>query len=540
MSDPQPIERLAFGDGDLLAEALPGDAPCPTPRYGPGLTSRVVQGGFWNFGGQGVTMLATLVATPFTIRLLGAQSYGVLTLVHVLIGYLSFGDLGMGTASTRFGSRAYAAGDDRGEATAIWSALALAVIPATTLTILLMFGAPLLVEHGLHLPLSLRPVAILAMRLAAVGFLARAVAGVFNTPAFVRLRMDLVALITAGTAAGQILLIPVVLLLGGGLTSAVMVVAGAAIATALLYAIAGVKLLPSLRQPHVDRTLLKPLARFGGALVVSSLTATLLASSEKVLLPRFASVQALAFYSIAFTLAYMPTGLPSTIVQSLVPAFSQLHMRPDREEMRLLYRRALHGMLFWAVPAAMFVCAVAQPFFTVWAGAEFGRESTLPLYLLMGGVVAEIMTYVPYALLIALGRTDIIARLNLSLVIPYVILSAVLIHQFGAIGAAIAWSLRTLTGAIALAYFAQRTSGFAFAPWPDNKRAYLAAAAVLLLPVPIVAILTTSAIVRAVVAAAAVAAYALLILTRVLTDDERKAFRRLLPIPRQRRDSADS
>jgi O-antigen/teichoic acid export membrane protein len=533
MGDPQPFERLAFGDGDLLAEGLPDGAPYPTPRDGPGLTSRVVQGSFWNLGGQGVTMLATLVATPFTIRLLGAQSYGVLALVHVLIGYLGFGDLGMGTASTRFASHAYAQGDERGEATAIWTALALAVVPATTLAILLMFGAPLLADHGLHLPASIRGVAIVAMRLAAVGFLARAVAGVFNTPAVVRLRMDLVALISAGTAAGQILLIPVVLLLGGGLTSAVMVVAGAAIATALLYAIAGVKLLPSLQHPHVDRALLKPMARFGGALVVSSMTATLLASSEKVLLPRFASVQALAFYSVAFTLAYLPTGLPSSIVQSLVPAFSQLNARTGHEEMQLLYRRALHGMLFWAVPAAMFVCAVAQPFFTIWAGAEFGRESTLPLYLLMGGVVAEIMTYVPYALLIALGRTDIVARLNLSLVIPYVIISAVLIQQFGAVGAAIAWSLRTLTGAVAVAYFAQRTSGFAYAPWPDNKRAYLAAAAVLLLPVPIIAILTTSAMVRAVVAAAAVAAYALLILTRVLTDDERKAFRRLLPMSKR-------
>ncbi len=537
MSDPQPLKPLASGDGDLLAEAPPDGAPYPTPRYGPGLTSRVVQGSFWNLGGQGVTMLATLVATPFTIRLLGPQSYGVLALVHVLIGYLSFGDLGMGTASTRFGSHAYAAGDARGEAAAIWSALALAAIPATTLAILLMFGAPLLVDHGLHLPASIRGVAIVAMRLAAVGFLARAVAGVFNTPAFVRLRMDLVAFITAGTAAGQILLIPVVLALGGGLTSAVMIVAGAAVATAILYAIVGVKLLPALRQPHIDRALLKPLARFGGALVVSSITATLLASSEKVLLPRFASVQALAFYSIAFTLAYLPTGLPSGIVQSLVPAFSQLNARTDRDAMQLLYRRALHGMLFWAVPAAMFTCAVARPFFTVWAGGEFGRESTLPLYLLMGGIVAEIMTYVPYALLVALGRTDFIARLNLSLVIPYVILSAVLIHQFGAVGAAIAWSLRTLTGAVALAYFARRTIGFAYSPWPDNKPDYFVAVLILILPSILVGTLTRSAPLHVGVAVAAVVTYGALILLRVLARDERTALLRLLPLPGRARRS---
>ena len=520
---------------ELLSESEPlaDTAPARTLRLGPGLTSRVVKGSFWNLGGQGVIMLATLVATPFVIRLLGASGYGVLTLVHVLIGYLAFGDLGMGTASTRFASQAHALDDDEGEAGAIWTALALAAVPATTLALLLMFGAPFLVEHGLHLPASLRAAAIVAMRLAAVGFLARAAAGVLNTPALVRLRMDLVALVTTSTSTAQILFIPIVLLLGGGLTSAVIVVAGAAIATALLYAVVGARLLPSMRQPRISRELLKPLTRFGGALVVSSMTATLLASSEKLLLPRFASVQALAFFSIALTLAYLPTQLPVTIIQSLVPAFSQLNISADRTAMEQLYRRALRGMLYWSVPSAMFICAVAQPFFTLWAGAEFGRESTLPLYLLMGGVVAEITTYVPYALLVALGRTDIIARCNVSLVIPYLIASALLIHQFGAVGAAIAWSLRTLTSAIVFGYFARRTSGFTFSPWPENRRDYAVAAAVLLLPVPLVAIITSSPMLRFGVAVAAVAGYALLILTRVLTTEERIALRLLVPYPRR-------
>ena len=189
-------------------------------------------------------------------------------------------------------------------------------------------------------------------------------------------------------------------------------------------------------------------------------------------------------------------------------------------------------MLYWAVPSAMFTCAVAQPFFTIWAGPEFGRESTIPLYLLMGGIVAQIMTYVPYALLVALGRTDLIARCNLSLVVPYLIVSGLLIYKFGAVGAAIAWSLRTLAGALAFVYFAWRSSGFAFSPWPDNKRDYFIAAAILIVPVPIVAILTPSAMIRTGVAFVTLAAHALLILTRVLTPEERVALRRLLPFPR--------
>jgi O-antigen/teichoic acid export membrane protein len=498
-------------------------------RPNPGLTSRVVRGSLWNLGGQGVTMVATLIATPFVIRLLGAPSYGVLALVHVLIGYLSFADMGMGTASTRFGSVAHARGDDQGEATAIWSALVLAAVPAMTVALLLTLGARPFVEQVLRLPTFLHESAVITVRLAALGFLCRAIAGVLNTPAMVRLRMDLIVLITAGTATGQILLVPVVLALGGGLTGAVVVVAGAALATALLHAVTGMQLLPPLRRPHISSDLMKPLARFGGALVVSTIAAAILANLEKLILPRYASVQALAFYSVAFTLAYMLTQLPVALLQSLIPAFSQLQVHPDQTALELLYRRALRGMMYWALPGAVFICAVARPFFTVWAGPEFGRESTLPLYLLMGGVVCEILAYVPYALLITLGRTDLIARCQLSLVIPYLIGSALLIHQFGAAGAAVAWSLRALASAFLFSRFARSSSGFAFAPWPDNKRTFAIAVAILVVPVTLVALLTSSMTVRIGVVLAAVALYGMLTLTRVLTEDERAALRRMIP-----------
>lgn len=472
-------------------------------------------------------MLATLIATPFVIRLLGAASYGVLALVHVLIGYLSFADMGMGTASTRFGSLAHAQGDDEGEAAAIWSALVLAIVPAATVALVLALGARPLVEHGLRLPSDLRETAVICVRLAALGFVARAVAGVLNTPAVVRLRMDITVLVTSGTAVAQIALVPIVIVLGGGLTGAVMVVAGAAIAAALLFAITGARLLPPLRRPRVSRELLGSLAKFGGALVVSTLAATLLANIEKLLMPRYASVQALAYYSVAFTLAYMLTQLPVAMVQSLIPAFSQLHVNPDRAPLEQLYRRGLHAMLFWALPGAVFLCVVARPFFTLWAGPQYGIESTLPLYLLIGGVICETIAYVPQGLLIALGRTDLVAHCQLWLLVPYVIASAFLIHRYGAAGAAIAWSLRAMASLTLFVWFARSTSGFAFTPWPDNIRDYALSVAILAVPLAIAAFV--SPMVRIAAAAAAVVIYGVLIVTRVLSTDERAALQRMLP-----------
>jgi O-antigen/teichoic acid export membrane protein len=516
-------------ESGMIDAAPPAGAPSPSLRPRPGLTTRVVHGSLLNLGGQGVTMLATLVATPFVIRLLGAPGYGVLALVHVLIGYLSVADMGMGTASTRFGSLAHARGDDEEEATAIWTALVIAAVPATIAALALALGARPLVERGLRLPGYLVEPAVIAMRLAALGYLARAIAGVLNTPAIVRIRMDLVVLVTSGTSVGQILLIPLVLFLGGGLTGAVTVVAAAAVSAALLYSVIGARLLPRLRRPHISRALVKPLTRFGGGLVISSIAATILANLEKLLLPRYASVQALAYYSVAFSLAYMLTQLPAAMLQSLLPAFSQLHVNPDRTDLELLYRRALRGMLYWSLPGAVFICVVARPFFTIWAGPQFGEASTLPLYLLMGGVVCEIMAYVPYALLVTLGRTDIIARCQLSLVLPYLVGSAYLIHRFGAAGAAAAWSVRTIAGTFLFAHFAGRSSGFRFNPWPENKRDYALSLAMLLLPVTLAVFLTTSMIVRIAVATAAFAMYGAVILTRVLTTEERSAWQRMVP-----------
>src|SRR5712691_4239192 len=113
------------------AAELDSSVHAPNPlNHTAGMTTRVVRGSFWILGGQGVTMLASLIATPFVIRWLGTEAYGVLALINVLVGYLAFADLGMGTASTRFGADAHARNDNEGETTVIWTSLLISVGPA--------------------------------------------------------------------------------------------------------------------------------------------------------------------------------------------------------------------------------------------------------------------------------------------------------------------------------------------------------------------------------------------------------------------------
>src|SRR5580765_5486277 len=99
------------------------------------MTTKVVKGSLWTLAGQVLPLIATLVATPFNIWLLGSEAYGVVILVGLIPTYFSFADFGMGVASTRFGSEAYGAGDPRKEGELVRGAAFIALISSLFIAI---------------------------------------------------------------------------------------------------------------------------------------------------------------------------------------------------------------------------------------------------------------------------------------------------------------------------------------------------------------------------------------------------------------------
>lgn len=422
-----------------------------------GMTARVVGGGFWILLGQGATLAASLIFTPFVIRLLGTEAYGVLALVNLLITYITFADFGMGTASTKFASEAYAENDRENEAAIVWTALFIALIPSAAVAAGLALFSDFLVSDALRLPVYLQNAASVALMLAAAGFLFRTAALVFNTPQLVRLRMDLATAITAGTGVLQIITVPMVLWRGGGLVGAAATVAVFSFINLLCNIAVSRRLLPNLFSFKLQKALTAPLAKFGGMLVLSSIAAIILVNLEKLVLARYASVTALAYYTVAFTLANMLTIVPGALGQSLFPAFAQLQSEGNKENLLRLFSRAIRGNLIWAPPVIVFLCLIAKPFFTIWAGEEFGRESVVPFYILSFGLAVNIVAYVPHCLITASGRTDFLAKVYWAEIIPYIFLALILTAKFGATGAALAWTARVSVDTVIFLFLAKYT-----------------------------------------------------------------------------------
>ena len=71
---------------------------------------RLVRNTFWNLLGEGAPLLVALVAIPRLVHAMGMQRFGILTLVWMLIGYLSLFDLGLGRALTNLVAQKLGAG----------------------------------------------------------------------------------------------------------------------------------------------------------------------------------------------------------------------------------------------------------------------------------------------------------------------------------------------------------------------------------------------------------------------------------------------
>lgn len=429
------------------------------------LTTSVVRGSLWNLAGSVLPILTSLISTPIVLRCLGSESYGVMILIGLVPGYLSFADFGMGVASTRFGSEACGRADSAREREVIWTAALVAVCSA------LVFAVPMFtfsdwIMQAAQVPSHLLPSASIALRLSSISFVVGIIASVLNTPTLARLRMDLATLATAAPKVILALAAPAVLLMGGGLLGAVSTGVFAAILGLVLTSLFSSHQLEGFFRVRVNTALLKPLITFGGAWVVAGIAAALLLNVEKLILVRLVSVQSLAFYSIASTFASLATLFSLGMTSSLIPAFSRLAGAEKWPAFETLFRRTTRITGVAVLPSLMLLCVSARPIFSIWAGPEFGQHSTPVAYVLIAGLFFNLTAFIPHSTILARGRSELFARLYWVELPLYVLLACLLTSALGILGAALAWSIRAAIDALTVIWLAVRVSGSKINPLP--------------------------------------------------------------------------
>lgn len=504
---------------EAQAEALTDSINQPPSTAG--MTTRVVKGSLWTLAGQLAPLGVSFFVTPLVIRMLGPEGYGVLILVALIPGYLGFAEMGMSLASTKFASAAYAEGDKAREARIVRTAAMIALFSSVPFAVAMFLLAGQFAAV-FNVPEQYLADAALALRLASVTFVINILCAIFNTPALARLRMDLNTLVNSGSRILGLAATPVALYLGFGVVGAVAALLGASIINLAGHLAISRRLLPNIAAFSIDRPAIRPMLRFGGALAVAAIAALLLSNLEKAVLARTASVEDLGYYSVAFMLATLATFFSQAMIQSLIPAFSQLMTPERRDQLDGLFTRALRLNIVMILPMLATMVVLARPFFTYWAGDAYGRQSTYPFYILAGGLAFNLMAYVPYTVLMASGRAELFARLYWMELVPYLGVTALLTVRFGMMGAASAWALRIIADTAMIGLLARRHVGVSFRVF--GNRLPLVGAAIIILMVPVIFTIFSSEITiwPFALLAPALAAYAALAWKKFISDEESK------------------
>jgi len=237
--------------------------------------------------------------------------------------------------------------------------------------------------------------------------LAYVLSNVLNTAELVRLRIGLFSAITTGAAILQITLVPIVLKLGGGLVGATATMACVALSTALVHGLVSGWIFPRFWDGKIRPALMRPLLLFGGPLVFSYFAEMALLASDKLVLARVSGPRAVAHYAVAASFAALLAIVPQALSRAMIPAFGRYLALGDSASLNTFFARAVRGNILWLAPAVLGGAIICRPFLSLWAGAEYGRESWAPALILLVGFAVDAVSLLPARLLVASGKTRV-------------------------------------------------------------------------------------------------------------------------------------
>lgn len=411
-------------------------------------TQVIVAGVMWSFTGQGCLLLLSFLATPYIVRRLTLDVYGIYALSGVVANYLGLFEFGMGAGVTKYISENLAKGDAENLANTFWGGVACATVGGC-FAILGMELCAGWISTMLNVPHPVQAIAIPAFRITALS-----------------LCCSILGAITAGTlrAMGQFVQLNLIVTVMGIIQTGLMIAllwcgssligvmwgnlaCQAAISTLQFWRCFTVW--PFLRQPRCSLASLKPLLRYGGVLTAGGIVAPILTHFEKFFLVRLTSIGLLGFYTVPFSLTEKLSVIPTIFGSVLFPSFSFYSVDGPRQAtaLRLLATRYVCVSVgFFAV----FFVWLGGPFLDAWMGPQFAQKAALTLAILAVGGLLNSAARPAVTALQGMGRPQVPVLFNLAETVFYLPLAYILVRAFGINGAAWAWCIRVGIDALAL------------------------------------------------------------------------------------------
>lgn len=342
-----------------------------------------------------IPALVMLVTVPLVVRGLGEAGYGVYSLVTAIVGYFAVIDINVTAGSVKFIAEHRANDDEDKVAETVSFGLATYLGIGLAGAAGIFLGADLFVNEVFAVPPRLVDEAAATLRLAALGFLLGQLQNYLNSVPQSLMRYDISGRVELVFGTLVPLATVGVLMLGHGLFEVILlrVVAGALHCLTLARAIR--RLLPRLRWRWPGRRVRAALLGFSGWSFLSRFAALSYAHADKLMIGALAGVTALAYFTVAATLANRVLGLTFRLSSVFFPAASALAARGELARLDRAYVKATRYVVFLNAAILVLLVVFAHQLLGYWMNADFARHGATVLAVMALAQFADSLTSLP-------------------------------------------------------------------------------------------------------------------------------------------------
>lgn len=404
----------------------------------------------YNLMGAVLSLGLSLFTIPIYIRLIGDARYGVLAVAWLLLGYFGLFDLGLGRATAqRIASLGRAPQNQM--ASAFWTALAINVSLGVIGGLIIWPVALYFFGHVFSVDAELRPELASAIPWMILAVPLTTLSGVLSGALEGRAKfLELNAISVLNSVLIQVLPLTVAWLNGPDLAWLLPTVILTRLMTlSVLFFRCRVHVFKG-EPPSFSRSQASGLLRFGGWVTVTSLIGPMMVILDRFVISAALGAKAVTYYTVPFQLAERSTVLPGALTSAMFPRLASA----ETAEARHLATTAISVLAVVTTPLFVIGVLLAEPFLKWWLNPEFASRAGLTAQILLLGFWINSFARVPFSLLQAAGKPDVVAKCHLVEVIPYLLLLYVGLHFWGLSGAAVVFGLRTFADYGLLLWFA--------------------------------------------------------------------------------------
>ncbi len=205
--------------------------------------------------------------------------------------------------------------------------------------------------------------------------------------------------------------------------------------------------------PKFDINILKSVGRFAGGMMFMAIISSISSQIDKLLIVKMLSLKQFGYYSLAGVLSQVPVIIISPIILAILPKMVKQSEMKNNDKLKKLFHVYSFILSSIATSVALVIFLFTKDFILIWTH-DINIANTIEYVtkiLVLGGVFLSFQ-YMPYHLAIANGHTKTTINFNILSLILIIPILFFLVSNYGLIGATFSWLVSNIVACFYLGY----------------------------------------------------------------------------------------